>query len=189
MHWGVECTSPPAPQCERQQKRYGAMGATAGKNSVRKRSLPEFAEPRPPALPRHSKDLHQGGILHLSSGRDVQHGEGKGRKGLACNLPDPSSSCHCPLTTNRTLTEVVYYTGAVGVVFNKEKWEKKRPSQRFFFGHDNDIMCLALHPNRRFVATGQQKNTGPNALPYVCIWDVDTCNMLQKLDHDRSERS
>lgn len=75
------------------------------------------------------------------------------------------------------------------MVFNKEKWEKKRPSQRFFFGHDNDIMCLALHPNRRFVATGQQKNTGPNALPYVCIWDVDTCNMLQKLDHDRSERS
>ncbi len=87
------------------------------------------------------------------------------------------------------LTEVVYYTGAVGVVFNKQLWEQGKPSQRFFFGHDNDIMCLAIHPNRRFVATGQQKATGSANKPFVCIWDVITCNLLQKLDHDPKERS
>lgn len=42
--------------------------------------------------------------------------------------------------------------------------------QRFFFGHDNDILCLAMHPNRRFVATGQQ--TATSGRPYTCIWDV-----------------
>lgn len=42
--------------------------------------------------------------------------------------------------------------------------------QRFFFGHDNDIQCLTLHPNRRFVATGQQ--TATFGRPYTCIWDI-----------------
>lgn len=65
----------------------------------------------------------------------------------------------------------------------------RRPSQRFFFGHDNDIQCLTLHPNRRFAATGQQKATGHDTVPFVCVWDVDTCNLLQRLDHLEEERS
>lgn len=52
--------------------------------------------------------------------------------------------------------EVVYYTAALGVVFSKQRWRDGRACQRFFFGHDNDVACLAVHPNRRFVATGQQ---------------------------------
>ncbi len=46
-------------------------------------------------------------------------------------------------------TEFVYYTGAVGVVFDKEKFDAGLPCQRFFFGHNNDIQCLAMHPNRK----------------------------------------
>lgn len=61
-----------------------------------------------------------------------------------------------------------------------------KPCQRFFFGHDNDIQCLAIHPNRRFVATGQQIKEG--GVPYACIWDTDTCNQLQRLDHDKDGR-
>lgn len=87
------------------------------------------------------------------------------------------------------MTEIVYYTGSVGVVFNKELFDKKKPSQRFFFGHDNDIECINIHPNRRFVVTGQQKATGPHNVPYACIWDLNTCNQLQKLDHDIKERA
>lgn len=86
-----------------------------------------------------------------------------------------------------TLTEVVYYTGSLGIVCNKQEWEAGRPCQRFFFGHDNDIQCLTIHPNRRFVATGQQLS--PGCKPYACIWDVDTCDQLQKLDHDHECRA
>lgn len=89
--------------------------------------------------------------------------------------------------TSATTTECVYYTGSIGIVFNKEKYDSGKPCQRFFFGHDNDIGCLALHPSRRFVATGQQ--ISPGGVPYACIWDVDTCNQLQRLDHDRNGRS
>ncbi|GLC70429.1 hypothetical protein PLESTF_000972700 [Pleodorina starrii] len=84
--------------------------------------------------------------------------------------------------------EFVYYTGSVGVVFDKEKYDAGLPCQRFFFGHNNDIDCLTIHPNRRWVATGQQKATGPSEVPYVCIWDVEHCMQLQRLDHDRDER-
>ncbi|KAG1659723.1 hypothetical protein FOA52_012263 [Chlamydomonas sp. UWO 241] len=91
--------------------------------------------------------------------------------------------------TTATESEYVYYTGAVGVVFNKELWGEGKPSQRFFFGHDNDIQCLAIHPGRRFVATGQQKQTGKSNCPYVCIWDIDTCNQLQKLEHEYDDRA
>lgn len=47
------------------------------------------------------------------------------------------------------LSEVVYYTGMVGVVLNKEKFDLGLPCQRFFFGHTNDITAMAIHPNRQ----------------------------------------
>ena len=36
-------------------------------------------------------------------------------------------------------------------------------------GHNDDVLCLALHPNGKFVATGQI-----GKLPKLCVWDVDT---------------
>lgn len=39
-----------------------------------------------------------------------------------------------------------------------------------------------------FVATGQQKNVGPDCVPFVAIWDVDNCNLIQRLDHEEEER-
>lgn len=47
------------------------------------------------------------------------------------------------------LAEMVYYTGMVGVVLDKEKFDLGLPCQRFFFGHTNDITALAIHPNRK----------------------------------------
>eukprot|EP00210_Caulerpa_lentillifera_P000626 g605.t1 len=89
--------------------------------------------------------------------------------------------------TNTETSEIVYYTGMVGIVFRKDLHDQGLPSQRFFFGHDNDIECLAIHPNRQFVATGQQK--APGSCPYVCVWDVDSLCQLQRIDHRKEERS
>lgn len=88
--------------------------------------------------------------------------------------------------STESVSEVVYYTGMVGIVYVKNDHDAGRPCQRFFFGHDNDIECLAIHPGRQFVATGQQRSTC--GVPYVCIWDVDTCEQLQRLDHGADER-
>ena len=46
--------------------------------------------------------------------------------------------------------EIIYHVAAVGIVYNKESH-----SQRFYLGHDDDILCLTLHPQKDIVATGQ----------------------------------
>ena len=46
--------------------------------------------------------------------------------------------------------EIVYHVAAVGIVYKKENH-----TQRFYCGHDDDILCLTLHPFKDLVATGQ----------------------------------
>ncbi|KAM9364927.1 echinoderm microtubule-associated protein-like 6 [Pholidichthys leucotaenia] len=68
--------------------------------------------------------------------------------------------------------EVVYFVAGVGVVYNT-----REHSQRFYLGHNDDIISLALHPDRSLVATGQ---VGKD--PYVCVWDsftVQTVSLLR----------
>ena len=79
--------------------------------------------------------------------------------------------------------EVVYYTAAVGVVLDKDKLEKGARCQRFFFGHDDDIKSLAVHPNREWVATGQL-----GRFPFICVWDGVTMLQLQKIVHPNGMR-
>jgi microtubule-associated protein-like 5 len=69
------------------------------------------------------------------------------------------------------LNEVVFYAGMLGVVATWIDGDTEFGTrQRFFFGHDNDVLCLTMHPNRRFVATGQQTSTA--GVPYACVWDI-----------------
>lgn len=48
--------------------------------------------------------------------------------------------------------EIVYHVAGVGVVYNRQQ-----NTQRFYLGHDDDILCLAIHPLKDYVATGQVK--------------------------------
>ncbi|KAG1660540.1 hypothetical protein FOA52_003891 [Chlamydomonas sp. UWO 241] len=64
--------------------------------------------------------------------------------------------------------EVAYFAAAVGIVYNKQTH-----TQRFFLEHDDDITSMAIHPDRRTVATGQ---VGKD--PVVIVWDSITCTAL-----------
>ena len=46
--------------------------------------------------------------------------------------------------------EIVFHTAAIGVVYNQQTNE-----QRFYMGHDDDILCLTVHDDQDFIATGQ----------------------------------
>jgi hypothetical protein len=66
--------------------------------------------------------------------------------------------------------DVVYYTAAVGIVYNDET-----NHQKFFLRHDDDINCLTIHPDDRdTVATGQV-----GAEPIVWIWSASTLKGAQ----------
>ncbi|KAJ6240191.1 echinoderm microtubule-associated protein-like elp-1 [Anaeramoeba flamelloides] len=76
---------------------------------------------------------------------------------------DDRNNIYC--TKNK---EVIFYAAAIGIVYNLET--KK---QKFFLGHSQSITCLAVHPNRKVVATAQ---AGPT--PMILIWDTKTCTQL-----------
>ncbi|XP_074487309.1 echinoderm microtubule-associated protein-like 6 isoform X4 [Sebastes fasciatus] len=58
--------------------------------------------------------------------------------------------------------EVVYFVAGVGVVYNT-----REHTQKFYLGHNDDIISLAIHPDKIQVATGQ---VGKD--PFICIWDT-----------------
>ena len=62
----------------------------------------------------------------------------------------------------------VYHTAAVGIVYDKEN-----NTQQIYNEHFDDITALAIHPNKKYVATGE---VGP--YPLISIWDVETCKAL-----------
>eukprot|EP01047_Picozoa_sp_COSAG01_P010537 COSAG01_NODE_448_length_16920_cov_3570.438143_3_plen_195_part_00 len=59
--------------------------------------------------------------------------------------------------------DVVYYTAAVGIVYNDEE-----NVQKFFLRHTDDIQCLTMHSDFDTVATGQV-----GAEPIVFIWSAE----------------
>ncbi|PWA20112.1 hypothetical protein CCH79_00017699, partial [Gambusia affinis] len=73
--------------------------------------------------------------------------------------------------------EVVYHVAAVGVVHNRQLH-----SQRFYLGHDDDILSLSIHPLKDYAATGQVGRD-----PAVHVWDVQSlkCLSLLRGQHQR----
>ncbi|KAI4568505.1 hypothetical protein MJT46_008303 [Ovis ammon polii x Ovis aries] len=67
--------------------------------------------------------------------------------------------------------EIVYHVAAVGVIYNRQQ-----NTQRFYLGHDDDILCLAVHPLKDYVATGQVGRD-----PSIHIWDTETIKPLSIL--------
>jgi microtubule-associated protein-like 6 len=59
---------------------------------------------------------------------------------------------------------IVYCIAALGVVY-----DPKSHTQKFFTGHDDDVMCVAYHAGRNLVATGQVGKK-----PKLCVWDAST---------------
>jgi echinoderm microtubule-associated protein-like 6 len=53
--------------------------------------------------------------------------------------------------------------------------------QDFFDLHQDDIVALAIHPNRNIVATGQMAAQGKAKMVDVFVWDVSSQQVLAQL--------
>ncbi|ELK28077.1 Echinoderm microtubule-associated protein-like 1, partial [Myotis davidii] len=72
--------------------------------------------------------------------------------------------------------ETVYFIASVVVLYNVEE-----QLQRHYAGHNDDVKCLAVHPDKITIATGQVAGTskdGKQLPPHVRIWDSVTLNTL-----------
>ncbi len=70
--------------------------------------------------------------------------------------------------------ELVYFTAGVAIVQSIN--EKDGYRQRFFLGHDGDIISSCLHPDKTIVATGQMGKTAQ-----ICVWNTQGVMKLESL--------
>lgn len=66
---------------------------------------------------------------------------------------------------------IVYFVAGVAIVYSL-----RLHSQKFFFGHDDDIISMCMHPDNMLVATGQVGRTA-----YICVWDSSTLKTISYL--------
>ena len=71
---------------------------------------------------------------------------------------------------------VLFGSAALGVVMNVDT-----NTQAFFNRHEEDIVSLALHPNKRFVATGQMAMKGKSKMIDIFVWDLESKEILSNL--------
>ncbi|RHY00831.1 hypothetical protein DYB30_001110 [Aphanomyces astaci] len=63
---------------------------------------------------------------------------------------------------------IIYHAAALGIVYDKQHHR-----QIFHYGHTDDIMCLAVHPEGHLVASGERGRT-----PKVILWDANSGSSL-----------
>ncbi|KAL1443206.1 hypothetical protein MTO96_030385, partial [Rhipicephalus appendiculatus] len=81
--------------------------------------------------------------------------------------------------------EMVYFIAAVVVLYNVEE-----QIQRHYLGHTDDIKCLAVHPNKLLIATGQVASIDRRERkPHVRIWDSVSLNTLHVIGVGDFERA
>uniref|UniRef100_A0A8B9I054 Echinoderm microtubule-associated protein-like 2 n=1 Tax=Astyanax mexicanus TaxID=7994 RepID=A0A8B9I054_ASTMX len=75
--------------------------------------------------------------------------------------------------------EIVYFNASVVVLYNVDEQQ-----QRHYLGHNDDVKCLAVHPDMVTIATGQVAGTskdGKLLAPHVRVWDSVSLNTLHSI--------
>jgi len=78
---------------------------------------------------------------------------------------------------------VVFVVAAVVVILTLGVDEQEK-SQRFFLGHSDDIVALAVDSSGTLAATGQVASIGDSGamIPFVLVWDLETLETLRRID-------
>jgi microtubule-associated protein-like 6 len=67
--------------------------------------------------------------------------------------------------------EIAYCAATIGVILNPDNW-----TQRYNMTHTDDVICLAVHPEGKYIATGQIGKR-----PIIVVWDAETGETVQIL--------
>ncbi|XP_065052263.1 echinoderm microtubule-associated protein-like 2 isoform X3 [Rhopilema esculentum] len=81
--------------------------------------------------------------------------------------------------------EIVYHIAAVIILLDRSTGE-----QRHYLGHTDDVKCIALHPDKVIIASGQVAgHSKEDGKPHVRIWDSNTLETLQVIGMGYFERA
>lgn len=81
--------------------------------------------------------------------------------------------------------EIVYFVAAVVVLYNPEE-----QSQRHYLGHTDDVKCIAIHPNKLLVASGQTAGHDTReGRPHIRVWNSVNLSTIAVIGIGEFERS
>ncbi|XP_022113185.1 echinoderm microtubule-associated protein-like 2 isoform X1 [Pieris rapae] len=81
--------------------------------------------------------------------------------------------------------EIVYFVAAVVVLFNVDE-----QCQRHYTGHTDDVKCIAIHPNKLIIASGQcAGHDRLDARPHIRVWNSVSLATLAVLGSGHIERA
>ncbi|KAJ8309286.1 hypothetical protein KUTeg_014160 [Tegillarca granosa] len=81
--------------------------------------------------------------------------------------------------------EVIYFTAAIVVMHNLES-----DKQRHYIGHTDDVKCLAIHPDKVQIASGQVAGHDDHeGKPHVRIWNSQTLETIHVIGLGDFERA
>ncbi|XP_045451782.1 echinoderm microtubule-associated protein-like 2 [Melitaea cinxia] len=81
--------------------------------------------------------------------------------------------------------EIVYFVAAVVVLFNVDE-----QCQRHYTGHTDDVKCIAVHPNKLVIASGQcAGHDRVDARPHVRVWNSVSLATLAVIGAGHIERA
>jgi microtubule-associated protein-like 6 len=146
-------------------------GDEAGAGAV-KRWLGAIRTPKNPPVINHNEPA-------IETKLEWIHGY---TSGMVCNVHQGSNLYYA------ADGQIVYPAASLGIRLvrtnsgNSADWD-----QEFFDGHDDDILCLCISNDRRFVATGQTASGKRNACVTICVWDALDCRKLCQIDQAHDE--
>jgi echinoderm microtubule-associated protein-like 6 len=80
--------------------------------------------------------------------------------------------------------DIVYPAAALGVHLHREN-SSNNPAdwkQTYFRGHDDDVLCLTISPDRKYIATGQIASKALKGKASVFVWSAIECRILSKME-------
>jgi len=80
----------------------------------------------------------------------------------------------------RDRVQMMYTSG--NLVVMEDCTTGKRPTQRFFQQHEDDISCIAVHPNGYVAASADA-----GAEPTIIVWHSDTLSEIRRFSHESLE--
>lgn len=78
---------------------------------------------------------------------------------------------------------VVYPAAALAIELNRTRsGPNGTMNQSYFQGHDDDVLCLAISKDRRYIATGQTASKSSKGKGSVIVWDANSNRVLTRMD-------
>ncbi len=96
-------------------------------------------------------------------------------------------SCSAPSQRNNLFynlgQKLIYPVASMAVLLERSPEQTMAEwKQHYFKGHDDDVLCITMSRDRRYIATGQIASKSLKGKASVIVWDAVQCRLLSRME-------